>query len=177
MKIFRNALKTITSLIIITTIAFAKKDTLIAHYDDSIPELGVDIAYLTPRGDTIIPFGTYRYFDSKVITEYGIVIKPKGGIVAIDTRGEELYEVFIFDNGADYPQEGLFRILKNGLMGYADYKTGKIVIPPQYQCAYPFNGGRAKVSFKCTTIDDGEYSIWESSEWFYIDTEGKRIDQ
>lgn len=168
-------IKTITSLIIITTTALAKKDTLIAHYNDSIPELGMDIAYLTPRGDTVIPFGTYRYYDSRVITEYGIVVKPRSGLVAINSRGEELYQVFFFDNGADYPQEGLFRITKDGLIGYADFKTGEVVIEPQYQCAYPFSDGRAKVSLQCSSIDDGEYSLWESSEWFYIDTEGNRI--
>lgn len=51
------------------------------------------------------------------------------------------------DNGPDYVKEGLFRIMdEKGLMGFAD-SSGHIIITPQFKFAYPFEGGKAKVTF------------------------------
>lgn len=50
--------------------------------------------------------------------------------------------------------EGLAVVEKNGKMGYID-KTGKIVIEPKYDAAYPFIDGRAavQIEFKAGFID------------------------
>ncbi len=93
--------------------------------------------------------------------------------VILDGQKAVVYEVFIFDNGPDYEADGLFRVVKNGKIGYADAKTYAIVIGPQFDCAYPFENGKAKVSNQCKTIKDGEYSVWESDVWQYVDKQGK----
>ena len=59
------------------------------------------------------------------------------------------HKVFRFDNGPDYTSDGLFRILVENKIGYADSATGKIVINPQFECAWPFEHGVAKVSVDC----------------------------
>lgn len=95
-----------------------------------------------------------------------------GKWVIMDDKKTTLYDVFIYDNGPDYPAEGLIRVVKNGKIGYADATTFAIVIPPQYDCAFPFENGKAKVSNKCKTIKDGEHSIWESDAWQFVDKKG-----
>ncbi|GEM_PF-1899624 len=96
-----------------------------------------------------------------------------GKWVIMDSQKTALYEVFIFDNGSDYPAEGLIRVVKNGKIGYADANTYAIVIEPQFDCAFPFENGKAKVSNQCQTVKDGEHSVWESAAWQYVDKQGK----
>ncbi len=96
-----------------------------------------------------------------------------GKWVIVDSKKTTLYDVFPYDNGPDNPSEGLIRVVKNGKIGYADAKTYAIVITPQYDCAFPFENGKAKVSNKCKTVKDGEHSIWTSDAWEYVDKKGK----
>ena len=96
-----------------------------------------------------------------------------GKWVIMDSKKTTLYDVFPYDNGPDNPSEGLIRVVKNGKIGYADAKTYAIVITPQYDCAFPFENGKAKVSNKCKTVKDGEYSIWTSDAWQFVDKKGK----
>lgn len=99
----------------------------------------------------------------------------KGVFVARDKQQKFLYQVFMYDNGPDYTAEGLFRIVQDGKIGYADAKTGEVVIAPRYPCAWPFEGGKARVSTDCTTRQDGEHGIWESDNWFYINKKGEEV--
>jgi len=96
-----------------------------------------------------------------------------GKWVIIDSKKTTIYEVFIYDNGPDYASDGLIRVVKNGKIGYADANTYAIVIEPQFDCAYPFENGKAKVSNQCQTVKNGEYSVWESDAWQYVDKNGK----
>lgn len=98
-----------------------------------------------------------------------------GGWVIMDSKKTALYEVFLYDNGPDYESEGLIRVVKNGKIGYADAKTYAIVIEPQFDCAFPFENGKAKVSNQCQTVKDGEHSVWESNDWRYVDKKGSFI--
>ncbi len=97
----------------------------------------------------------------------------KGKWVIMDSKKTTLYEVFPYDNGPDYASEGLIRIVKNGKIGYADAKTYALVITPQFDCAFPFENGKAKVSNACKTVKEGEHSIWTSNAWQYVDKKGK----
>lgn len=96
-----------------------------------------------------------------------------GKWVILDSKKKTLYEVFLYDNGPDYPSEGLFRIVQNGKIGYADEKTFAIVISPRFDCAYPFENGKAKVSTQCKTVRTGEHYSWESEHWQYVDKKGQ----
>jgi hypothetical protein len=96
----------------------------------------------------------------------------EGKWVIMDDQKTALYEVFPYDNGPDYPSEGLIRVVKNGKIGYADANTYAIVIEPQFDCAFPFENGKARVSKQCRTVQDGEHSVWESEAWEYVDKQG-----
>ena len=136
--------------------------------------LGDDFAYLNQRGDTIIPSGQYTLSFTDTLTHFAVVGNGTE-LVAINAQGERLYEVYVYDNGPDYLEEGLFRILRNEQIGYAD-ATGQVVIEAQFACAEPFRDGRARVALDCTLASDGEHTTMESEEWFYIDRSGRKID-
>lgn len=153
------------------------KDTLFSLKDDLF-EYGSSRGYVNSKGDTIIPdgtiemcftdtFGTFAYvFDKDLYGE---------GMVAINRNKEIIFDAYLFDNGPDYISDDLFRIKRNGKIGFAN-EIGEVIIEPKFECAYPFENGKAKVAYDCETIkDDIEHSSWESSHWFYIDLNGKKI--
>lgn len=138
-------------------------------------EMGGSFSYVNQNGEIVVPSGTYSASYTDTIRSYGLVAEKGGAIVAINAKGDKLYQVFTYDNGPDYIEDGLFRIVENGKIGYADGETGKIIIAPKYTCAFPFENGKAKVSSNCSEESVGEYSEWVSDEWFFIDKEGKKV--
>lgn len=154
-----------------------KNEYLIKIYEGKLDEAGVPSGYVNEKGDTIVPVGKFYYCYTDTIRNFGFVMENENGrIFAIDKNAAELFEVFKFDNGPDYIQDGLFRIIKNGKIGYAN-ENGEIVIEPKFDCAYPFKNGIAKVSNKCTTKKSGEHSVWESNDWFYINKKGEQVEK
>ena len=156
--------------------------TLTAHTTEPYLEVGVPVCYLNERGDTIVPYGKYRYCQTDTIKKIGFAYenKPKDArIICINDAGKELFYVFKYDNGPDYTQEGLFRIMdEDGLIGFAD-SLGNVIIEPQFKFAYPFKGGKTKVTLegeqKEVPKSEGEKHYWESGTWFYIDKRNKHL--
>ena len=158
--------------------------TLTAHTTEPYLEVGVPVCYLNERGDTIVPYGKYRYCQTDTIKKIGFVYenKPKDArIICINDAGKELFYVFKYDNGPDYIQEGLFRIMnEDGLVGFAD-SLGNVAIKPQFKFAYPFEHGKAKVTFsgenKVIPDSKGEKHYRNNSDWYYINKNGKIINK
>ncbi|TRZ71182.1 MAG: WG repeat-containing protein [Bacteroidetes bacterium] len=166
----------ITILLLLTGLASCRpairnNDYLVSFNDTITDQYG----YKDSNGDIAIPLGKYERCFTDTFKTYAIVVKPNGGFIAIDRQENVLYGIFQYDNGPDYPSEGLFRILENNKIGFADSITGKIVIKPQFDCAWPFENGVAKVSNDCKTQMEGEHSIWLSDHWFYIDKTGIKV--
>jgi hypothetical protein len=133
--------------------------------------------YVDSKGAVIIPFGKYSMCFTDTFKNFAIVLKSGSGFVVIDRMENVEYNVFPFDNGPDYLKEGYFRIVKDGKIGYAG-SDFSVKIKPQYGCAFPFEKGKAKVSYDCKTETDPqthEYHTWISKNWFYIDKQGNRI--
>ena len=163
--------------LLISACSSKKENYLIKFYDGEFDEIGVPSGYLNSKGDTIVPIGKYFYCYTDTIRNFGMVIeKGTGKILGIDQKATELFEVFRFDNGPDYVKSGLFRIIKNGKIGYAN-PNGKIIIEPRFDCAFPFIGDFAKVSDNCETEKVGEHSMWKSDYWYKITKEGKRAEK
>ena len=158
--------------------------TLTAHTTEPYLEVGVPVCNLNERGDTIVPYGKYRYCQTDTIKKIGFVYenKPKDArIICINDAGKELFYVFKYDNGPDYIQEGLFRIMnEDGLVGFAD-SLGNVVIKPQFKFAYPFEHSKAKVTFsgenKVIPDSKGEKHYRDNSDWYYINKNGKIINK
>ena len=152
---------------------------LIAYMSTEYPELGSSVCYLNEQGDTIVPFGKYYYGGSDTIRHIGFVMEPhKPGWTTINNKGEKLFYAFSFDNGPDYVEEGLFRIINDEmLMGFAD-TLGNVVIKPQFAFVWPFKDGKAEVTYtgeKKALDDYGENWTWQSDDWFYIDKNGNKL--
>lgn len=147
----------------------------ILHVDTITEEAG----YRNETGQIVIPLGKYSICYTDTFKTYAIVAKHNVGLIGINRNENELYEVFVFDNWPDEASQGLFRILKQGKIGYADVETGAIVIEPQYKCAFPFSDGKAKVCYECVITPDGtgEHNSWVSDKWLYIDSTGSLIKQ
>jgi hypothetical protein len=122
-----------------------------------------------------ISAGKYTQCYTDTFTSYAIVAIASKGLYAINQNQELLYQVYVFDNGPDYAQDGLFRIVRNNKIGYANATTGAVVIAPEFDGAYPFENGIAKVNKGCTSVTNGEHSAWLGGEWFYIDRKGEVI--
>lgn len=167
----------IASTLLLSCSSNSAEKSFLVRVSDGAYEFGNTFAYVNQHGDTIVPVGKYTFSFTDTIYNFGIVMNESGSMLALDSQGKESYEVFNYDNGPDYPSEGLFRIIKNGKIGYADELTGEIVIQPQYSCAFPFEGGKAKVSLNCHKEQVGEYTEWVSDEWMYIDGKGKNTDK
>ena len=158
--------------------------TLTAHTTEPYLEVGVPVCYLNERGDTIVPYGKYRYCQTDTIKKIGFAYenKPKDArIICINDAGKELFYVLKYDNGPDYIQEGLFRIMnEDGLVGFAD-SLGNVVIKPQFKFAYPFEHGKAKVTFsgenKVIPDSKGEKHYRDNSDWYHINKNGKIINK
>jgi len=130
--------------------------------------------YYDKKGAFVIPFGKYELCMTDTFRTYAVVLKGKDFVV-IDRQEQVLYQVFKYDNGPDFSVDGLFRIVQNGKIGYADAKTYQVVIQPQFDCAFPFENGVARVSNNCKTEMEGEHSIWTSDDWKMIDKSGKVV--
>lgn len=144
----------------------AQPEPLVVTQVDLTGESG----YRNGNNEVIIPLGKYAQCLTDTFRTHAIVLtKGDSKWVVIDRSEKHLYEVFPYDNGPDYPSEGLFRIMKDGKIGYADAITYAIVIPPQFDCAYPFENGKAKVSTDCKTVTEGEHREWRSDVWQYVD--------
>jgi hypothetical protein len=132
--------------------------------------------FLNEKGIEIIPVGKYVASYTDTIRAYGMVMDSTGRIWAITQADSAIFEVYNFDNGPDYIEEGLFRIVKDGLIGFAN-EAGEIVIAPHYQCAYPFEDGTARVAFDCESTIEFEMTKWESEKWFFINHSGAIVPE
>ncbi len=77
---------------------------------------------------------------------------------------------------SDPNNNGLFRIIKNSKIGYADYSTGEIVIQPVYDFALWFENGTAQVNVgghEKKRFND--YELWVGGKWGIIDRKGNLL--
>lgn len=163
----------LTLVLLMTTCTAAhaqkkKKDFLVRYCDDHDA-----CGYKDSSSVIVIPAGKYFYLFTDTFYKTAIVQDTKEGIVAIDRKGNILYHVFVFDNGPDYEEEGLYRICENGKYGFASLSG--VVIPPTFDFVYPFSDGRAVYVSGCSfqRDDSGEHTEIVGGTYGYIDQRGR----
>lgn len=118
-----------------------------------------------------------EHFRRLAFDEDGLATFSTGdGMFYVD-RQRSILQVPIFDNGADYFEEGLVRGLVNGKLGYYD-KHLRQVIAPKYDWGTPFENGVASVGVGCSRSEsdgDGHYSMG-CDQWGVVDRTGKEIE-
>lgn len=94
----------------------------------------------------------------------------------INVTGATVYKPYIYDNGPDYPSDGLSRIVDEfGKVGYIDDK-GALILSPQFDWASPFEEGVAQFCEGCKeeAIHDGEHTQIVGGRWGTITKDGTR---
>ncbi len=134
-----------------------------------------ECGYVNERGETMIPQGKYTLCFSDTFRTYGIVLHPEMGFVAIDRNEQIMYEVLAYDNGPDYVSDGLFRIVKDDKIGFANAETGAVVIESRFRFAEPFFRGTSWVCDNCDKVYDGEHYSYLGNDWYLLDTAGNTV--
>lgn len=146
-----------------------KKESVLIQVSDT------ECAYVNLNGDTIIAANAYQMCFADTIKYFGAFLTHDNTFVGVDPNNQVLFEIFQYDNGPDYISEGLFRIVLEDKIGYAN-ERGEIVILPKYACAFPFENGKAKVALECTKIQQGEHTQVNAEKWIYIDNQGNIVE-
>ena len=136
-------------------------------------------SYVNEKGETVVPYNRYLQCYTDTIRTIGFVWKSNVGCVAINTQGQELFNVYMVDNGNDYPVDGLFRILDESgqKMGVANME-GKVVVSPKYDAIFPYHDGLAAVAVGSKTVrpvDDPEHEYTIGGKWGFIDKQGNEV--
>lgn len=135
--------------------------------------------YADKSGRIQIEIGKYHPCFTDTMYYYAIVLKTGHGFVGIDKSEKDLFQVWPMDNGPDYVSEGLFRIIKNDKIGFANEK-GQIVIPPQFEMVYPFYKGLASFCVGCVSVPDEqipEYTKSVGGFWGFINKNGEIVNK
>ncbi len=155
-------------------------DYLLSFSVDNDSSGGTSYGYRNLQGEVIIPLGKYQQCFTDTFKNFAFVYDDKltnSKVIAIDRNEKKLFDAYMFDNGPDWLEEGLFRIIRNGKIGYAD-ENGFIVIEPIFECADQFENGTARVALNCNLVkseNDPEHTSMESDSWFFIDKRGNKI--
>ncbi len=132
-----KSLLTLT-ILLFTNFTFGQKNGgyLISYVDTtSGQEL---IGYKSKNGEIIIK-AEFSHTYTDTLYTMAIVLKNYKW-VGIDRTGKIILIPYIFDNGPDYVEEGLFRFVENSKIGFANMAGQKIILP-QYDFATPFEDG------------------------------------
>lgn len=128
----------ILTIILFNNLAFGqnKKSYLITYSDTTTgKEL---IGYKDQLGKIVIN-AKYSHVYTDTFFSMAIVLK-NWQWVCIDKSENVILIPFIYDNGPDYIQEGLFRFVENDKIGFANI-NGQKIINAKYDFATPFENG------------------------------------
>lgn len=132
--------------------------------------------YVNANGEIVIPAGKYDNIFTPEFDKIAFVtIKGKKGVYAIDRNEKILFQVYNPEYGPDDVSNGLFRIIQNNKIGFANM-NGQIVIKPQFQFIYSFNENGFAIFCEQGTWNTLEVGINViKGKWGAIDKKGKII--
>jgi hypothetical protein len=149
-----------------------EQDTWTLNCDTDASE---SCAYVDANGTTMIDCEKYLICFSDTFDNYAIVGTQDEGIVAINRQEEILYQVFVYDNGPDYPSDGYFRILQDGKMGYADAPTGESESSLNIQLPSHLKINMLLFVSNCDLIEEKDHYYWTNGQWGLIDKNGTMV--
>jgi len=125
-------------LLFISMNIYAQDDKLYVYYYPNFEDVNATLGYVDSSGKVVISAGKYPYIFTDVFEKIAFVLlKDKKGVYAIDRNEKILFQVCSYEIGPDIISNGLFRIIENGKIGFANM-NGEIVIKPRFQFVYPF---------------------------------------
>ena len=127
-----------TLLLFISMNIYAQDDKLYIYYYPNFEDVDATLGYVDSSGKVVIPAGKYPYIFTAEFDKIAFVLlKDRKGVYAIDRHEKILFQVCSYEIGPDIVSNGLFRIIENGKIGFANM-NGEIVIKPRFQFVYPF---------------------------------------
>lgn len=127
-----------TLLLFISMNIYAQGDKLYIYYYPNFEDVDATLGYVDSSGKVVIPAGKYPYIFTAEFDKIAFVLlKDRKGVYAIDRNEKILFQVCSYEIGPDIVSNGLFRIIENGKIGFANM-NGEIVIKPRFQFVYPF---------------------------------------
>ena len=127
-----------TLLLFISMNIYAQDDKLYIYYYPNFEDVDATLGYVDSSGKVVIPAGKYPYIFTAEFDKIAFVLlKDRKGVYAIDRNEKILFQVCSCEIGPDIVSNGLFRIIENGKIGFANM-NGEIVIKPRFQFVYPF---------------------------------------
>jgi hypothetical protein len=163
------------AIVLFTNFAFGQKseDYLISYTDTTS---GSELIGFKSENGKIIIKAEFNYAYNDTLYKMAIVLK-NGKWVGIDRNGNIVLIPFIYDNGPDYVEEGLFRFVENNKIGFANM-SGQKKILPQFDFATPFEGGLSEYTLGGHWEYDksGEHRHWTGGyENGYLNKFGQRF--
>jgi hypothetical protein len=169
-------LKSLVTLILIFNTIYTygqkpKNNFLLAFIDSSS---GQELyGYKNTRGEIAIP-AKFNFTYTDTMYDFAIV-QFDDKLVGIDRKVNIILEPYIYDNGPDYVEEGLFRFVENNKIGFADI-NGIKKIPAKFDFASPFKEGMASFNIGGhKKMFDEEHWYWDGGLWGFINKKGKVI--
>ena len=127
-----------TLLLFISMNIYAQDDKLYIYYYPNFEDVDATLGYVDSSGKVVIPAVKYPYIFTAEFDKIAFVLlKDRKGVYAIDRNEKILFQVCSYEIGPDIVSNGLFRIIENGKIGFANM-NGEIVIKPRFQFVYPF---------------------------------------
>lgn len=154
---------------------FAQDSKLYKYYPDFIKDESLS-GFVDVNGKIVIPAEKYADIFTDEFDKIAFVaIRGRQGIYAIDRNEQILFQVYNYEVFPDKITNGLFRIIENDKMGFANM-DGQIVIEPQYKFVYPFqkNGYAIFCENGIWTKLDDEHLVLKG-KWGAIDKKGTVI--
>lgn len=136
----------------------------------------------SPEADEI-PACARRDAAGEILLRPGVVAELEGphtmrveGELLFALASGKIAPALPFDNGADYFVEGLARTVRDGKVGFVN-EALELVIPRQWDFAFPFEDGRARVCSGCSVVREpgDEHGTLEGGAWGWIDREGRVV--
>ncbi len=168
---------TIILLVFISINIHAQDNKLYIYYYPNFEDVDATLGYVDSTGKVIIPAGKYPYLFTDVFDKIAFVLlKDKKGVYAIDRSEKVLFQVCSFELGPDIISNGLFRIIENEKIGFANM-NGEIVIKPNWGFIFPFQeNGLAIFCEKGNWIwIDKEHRKFSGGKWGAMDTKGNIV--
>ena len=127
----------IVTLVLFTVNIYAQDTKLYIYYPDFEKDETL-CGFADANGNIIIPAGKYAdIFTTEFDKIAFVAIKGKKGVYAINKKEKVLFQVCNYEFFPDKVSNGLFRIIENGKIGFANM-DGQIIIKPQFNFIFPF---------------------------------------
>lgn len=126
--------------------------------------------YATEDGTITISTGKYDFCYSNEFNTIAFV-KLKSKVWAINKQETLLFEIYCEKQQPDSPVDGIFRIVKNNKIGYANLE-GEIIVPPKYDAGTAFINGMAFINVGCITNTEKNETFWKGGKWGAINLKG-----